>query len=38
MEEIKKVSKYMTKSNEEDSFTYAVEKMLSNERDDLKSL
>jgi Cof subfamily protein (haloacid dehalogenase superfamily) len=36
MEEIKKVSKYMTKSNEEDGFAYAIEKMLCNELDDLK--
>jgi Cof subfamily protein (haloacid dehalogenase superfamily) len=36
MEEIKKVSKYMTKSNNEDGFAYAIEKMLCGELEDLK--
>lgn len=36
MEEIKKVAKYMTKSNIEDGFAYAIEKMFSDELEDLR--
>jgi Cof subfamily protein (haloacid dehalogenase superfamily) len=36
MEEVKKVSKYMTKSNKEDGFAYAIEKMLDNKLEELR--
>ncbi|WP_286907329.1 Cof-type HAD-IIB family hydrolase [Clostridium sp. UBA1652] len=36
MEQIKKVCKYMTKSNEEEGFAYAVEKMLNDELEELR--
>lgn len=36
MEKIKKVCKYMTKSNVEEGFAYAVEKMLNNELEELR--